>query len=115
MTSFEKEAKKVERHLLLAATIDLLLAVLILVPIWSWMSTPAGQFDQWLFSLVWWKWLLAVEVGLFVYYVVCDDPFAIETIVLLPKLLLFSTVLLITAPWWVRKVDEYERDQKKGR
>lgn len=109
--SFERECQKVERHWVLALTIDMLLLVLIVGPIWVVIQTNA-DYGLFVAALRWWPWLAAAEVGLVIYYAICEDRLALETVVQAPKLILFAVILLITAWWWWPKVKSYEEETK---
>lgn len=110
MNDFTRECRKVERHWKLALTIDALLLVLIVGPIWATVHT--STVEAWTAALVWWPWVAAWMVGLALYYMVCDDNESLRLIADLPRLLLYALILMITSPWWLSKVREYEKGQK---
>ncbi len=110
MNDFMRECRKVERHWKLALTIDTLLLVLIVGPIWATVSTET--VEAWTVVLSWWPWVAAVMVGLTLYYIVCDDNEVLYLIVDFPRILLYALILLVTSPWWLPKVREYEKGQK---
>jgi hypothetical protein len=102
----DKEIEKVQRHLPLALTIDGLLALLIGAPIWVTVHT--NTVEAWTAALAWWPWVAAVLVGLVLYYMICEDDEIVALVVEAPRVMLYAVILLVTAPWWMRQVREYQ-------
>jgi len=98
----DKETAKMLRHFPLVLIVDALIALLIGAPIWSVVHT--GTLD----GLGWWPWAAAVTVGLTVYYGICEDAELVALVAEAPKLILYAVILLVTAPWWVPQVSDYE-------
>ena len=102
----DKHFEKVERHLPLALSIDGLLVLLIGAPIWVRVYT--STVEAFVAALWWWPWAAAVMVGLVIWYAICEDRELVELVVEAPRVIVYALVLLVTAPWWVPQVREYE-------
>lgn len=100
------QAEKGIRHLGLALVFDGMLAVLIGGPIWITIRTQGYPNEEWLLQMWWWPWLLAVSLGIAVWYLICDDKEAIQQILLIPKIVLYTVLLIVSFPWWVRKLKD---------
>ena len=107
----DKEFEKVQRHLPLALSIDILLIVLIVAPIWVIAHTPDNTYEPIFSALQWWPWMAAVEVGLVIYYIICDDRVLVELAADTPRVILYAVILLATAWWWFPQVRKYEEEQ----
>ncbi len=103
----DKETAKLLRHLPLGLTIDVLLAILIAVPVWVILHTPDNTYGP-ILSMHWWPWLATVMVGLVVWYAICEDRELVGMVAEAPRVMLYAVILLVTAPWWVPQVSEYE-------
>ncbi len=102
----DKETAKLLRHLPLGLTIDGLIGLTIGLPLWVMVSDPNASAV--VLGMWWWPWAAAVTVGLTVYYGICEDRLLVETVAEAPKLILYAVILLVTAPWWVPQVSDYE-------
>ena len=89
----DKHFEKVERHLVLAMSIDGLLVLLIGAPIWVRVYT--STVEAFVAALWWWPWAAAVMVGLVIWYGICEDRELVALVAEAPRVIVYAVVLLL--------------------
>lgn len=105
--------KKILKHPLLSITISFIFYFLLGSFLYAALTSLDNNYDK-VFAMWWWPWVFAVMIGLTLFLMISEDKFAIEFIFDLPRLLIYSIILLawyILIGQYIPEVREALRDE----